>query len=78
MIRKKPRSQKRAKWKMEVFNSFAEADEADRKYWRAKTPLERMQALEQIRGMAWGYDPNAKSRPLFQRVVEIVELRRAD
>jgi len=76
MSRKKPKSQERRELTMEVFNSFAEADEADRKYWRAKTPLERMQALERIRGMAWGYDPDAKSRPKFQRVVEVVELRR--
>ncbi len=76
MSRKKLKSQKRPELTMEVFNSFAEADEADRKYWRAKTPLERMQALERIRGMAWGYNPDAESRPQFQRVVEIVELRR--
>jgi hypothetical protein len=77
MKRKTTKSTKKPRWTMEVFNSFAEADEADRKYWRAKTPLERMQALEKIRGMAWGYDPDAKSRPKFQRVVEIVELRRS-
>jgi hypothetical protein len=75
MSRKKPKLQKRPRWTMEVFNSFAEADEADRKFWRAKTPLERMQALERIRGIAWGYDSDAKARPQFQKVVEIVELR---
>jgi hypothetical protein len=71
------KSNPRADWDVQVFHSFAEADEADRQYWRSKTPEERMEALEQIRGMAWGYDPNAQTRPEFQRVIEIVKLRRS-
>jgi hypothetical protein len=76
MNRRKINSKKRPGWELEIFNSLAEADEADRRYWLSKTPLERMQALERIRGMAWGYNSDAKSRPKFQRVVEAVELRR--
>jgi len=77
MSRRKLDSRKRPGWELEIFDSFEEADEADRKYWLSKTPVERMQALERIRGMAWGYGSDAKSRPQFQRVVEIVELRRS-
>ena len=40
----------------QVYNSFEEADDADREYWRSRTPLERMIALEHIRQSAWGYD----------------------
>jgi hypothetical protein len=76
MIRRKLDSKKRPGWELQVFDNFAEADEYDRQYWRSKTPLERMQALERIRAIAWGYNSDAKPRPQFQRVVEIVELRR--
>ena len=55
-----------------TFKSFAEADEADRKYWLARSPKERMQALEHIRQMAWGYSD--KSQPAFQRTVKVTEL----
>jgi len=47
-------------------------DEADeREYWRAKSPAERMEALELMRQIVYGYDP-ATTR--FQRVLEIAEL----
>ena len=75
MIRKKIKSETRPGWELEIFDSFEEADEADRQYWRSKSPVERMESLERIRGIAWGYDSDAKSRPQFQRVVEVVELR---
>ncbi len=48
------------------------ADEPDEKaYWRSKTPLERLQALELMRQMVYGYDP-ATDR--LQRVLEIADL----
>lgn len=52
--------------------SFDEADREDRAFWLAKSPLERLRALEQIRLLAWGYG-NGKPRPEFQRVVEVLE-----
>ena len=47
-------------------------DAADEKtYWRAKSPRERMEALELMRQIIYGYDP-ATTR--LQRVLEIVDL----
>jgi len=46
------------------------ADEADRNYWLSKTPLERLEAMEQIRQVIYGYDP-ATDR--LQRVLEVVK-----
>jgi hypothetical protein len=43
----------------------------DREFWRAKSPQERMEALELMRQIIYGYDP-ATTR--LQRVLEIVEL----
>ena len=55
--------------KLEVVG-LREGDEADRKYWLSKTPHERLEAVEQIRQVIYGYDP-ATAR--LQRVLEIVE-----
>lgn len=55
--------------------SFEEADRADREFWRSKSPIERLQALEHIRQLAWGYG-NGKRRPEFQRTFEVLELSR--
>ena len=57
-----------------VFSSFEEADRHDRGFWLSRTPVERMQALEHIRQLAWGYS-NDKPRPQFSRVVAVAELR---
>jgi len=47
-------------------------DESDeREYWRAKSPAERMEALELMRQIVYGYDP-ATTR--LQRILEIAEL----
>ena len=54
-----------------TFKSFAEADSADRKYWRSRSPQERMQALEHIRQMAWGYSD--ESQPAIQRTIKVVK-----
>jgi len=43
-------------------------------YWRTKTPEERMEALELMRQIIYGYDP-ATTR--LQRVLEIVDLERS-
>jgi hypothetical protein len=43
----------------------------DREYWRARSPEERMQALELMRQIIYGYDP-ATAR--LQRFFEVAEL----
>jgi len=47
-------------------------DASDEKaLWKSKTPQERLQALEQLHQIAYGYDP-ATAR--LQRVFEVAEL----
>ncbi len=46
-------------------------DSGEREFWRTKSPQERMEALELMRQMVYGYDP-ATTR--LQRVLEIAEL----
>jgi hypothetical protein len=48
-----------------------EESAGDREYWRARSPQERMEALELMRQIIYGYDP-ATTR--LQRVLEIAEL----
>jgi hypothetical protein len=55
-----------------AFSSFEEVDREDREYWFSRTPQERMQALEHIRSLAWGYD--AQTQPPFQRTVRVLKL----
>lgn len=50
--------------------SLHEQDEEEKRYWRAKTPHERLEALELTRQMLYGYDP-ATTR--LQRVLEVVD-----
>ena len=47
-----------------------EAERADREYWRARTPDERLEALELSRQIAYGYDPAARRLSRFFEVVE--------
>ena len=55
-----------------AFNTASLDDESDeREYWRAKSPAERMEALELMRQIVYGYDP-ATTR--LQRVLEVAEL----
>jgi len=49
-------------------------DREEVEYWRAKTPQERMEALELMRQIIYGYDP-ATTR--LQRVFEVVKLERS-
>ncbi len=49
-------------------------DREEVEYWRARTPEERMEALELMRQIIYGYDP-ATTR--LQRVLEVVELERS-
>ena len=44
---------------------------SDMAYWQTKTPMERLEALELMRAIHYGYDP-ATAR--LQRVFEVAEL----
>jgi hypothetical protein len=48
-----------------------DGEDPDKAYWHAKSPRERMEALELLRQIIYGYDP-ASDR--LQRVLEVVEL----
>jgi hypothetical protein len=50
--------------------SFAEAEAEDRAYWHAKSPQQRLAALEQMRQINYDYDPVSDR---IQRVFEVVE-----
>ena len=50
--------------------SLAEAEEADRKYWRSRTPDERLAALELSRQITYGYDPTARRLSRFFEVAQ--------
>jgi hypothetical protein len=50
--------------------SLDEADNDEVEYWLSKTPYERLNALETLRQIFYGYDP-ATTR--LQRILEITE-----
>lgn len=62
---------KRRDWPIQVFNSFEEAEEADRAYWRSTTVQQRLQALEQLRRMFYG---TARATARIERVLTVHEL----
>ncbi len=46
-------------------------DESDEKaFWLSKTPLDRLEAVELLRQIAYGYDPTTTR---LQRVLEVAE-----
>ena len=47
-----------------------EADSDEMEYWLSKTPYERLDALEILRQIFYGYDPTTTR---LQRVLEITE-----
>ena len=53
-----------------VVTSFGEAEQADREYWRSRTPDERLAALELSRQVTYGCDPTARRLSRFFEVVE--------
>ena len=53
-----------------VASTFEESD--DKEYWQSKTPQERLQAVELMRQINYGYDPTTTR---LQRVLEVAELR---
>jgi hypothetical protein len=55
-----------------AFSAGSLFDESDEKaYWLSKTPAERMQAVELMRQIIYGYDP---STTRLQRVIEIAQM----
>ncbi len=48
--------------------TLAEQDEVDKRYWKSKTPHERLEAIELTRQMRYGYDPTTLR---LQRVLEV-------
>gem|GEM_PF-2922318 len=55
---------------LQVFDSFAEAEDSDAAYFASLTPEQCWQIQEQTRQMVYGYDPATVS---FQRSLEVVE-----
>jgi hypothetical protein len=51
-----------------------EDESSDREYWWAKDPLERLEALELMRQVVYGYDPISDR---IQRVLEVIERPRS-
>lgn len=47
-----------------------EQDEDEKRYWRGKSPHERLQAVEETRQRIYGYDP-ASTR--LQRILEVAK-----
>lgn len=62
---------RRSHWKLEVANSFEEAEQQTRAYWHNATSAERLNALEALREPFYG--PDQTSRRL-QRFLELVPL----
>ena len=48
--------------------SLKEQDEEEKRYWRGKSPHERLLAVEETRQMLYGYDPVSIR---LQRVLEV-------
>ena len=48
---------------------LGEQNRDDREYWLGKTPQERLQGVETIRQILYGYDPSER----LQRVLEVAE-----
>ena len=50
--------------------SLDEQDDDEKRYWRSKTPHERLEAVELTRQLLYGYDP-ATAR--LQRILEVAQ-----
>ena len=56
-----------------VFKITSIRDNDSRDYWKHKTPLERLEALEQLRQIIFGYDPTTTR---LQRTLTITKLKK--
>ena len=55
---------------LQVFNSFAEAEEADRKYYKSLTPAQRIEILLVLRSLIKRNDDEPRGR--LKRVIELL------
>ncbi len=56
-----------------VFAIGSLADDTDeKKFWLERTPAERLEAVEQMRQILYGYHPSTSR---LQRILEIAELK---
>ena len=55
---------------VEIFDSFEEADHAERKERWAMKPAQRLDILEQLRLLKY---PDGKTAPRLQRLLEVIE-----
>ncbi len=51
-------------------STFEELEQETRAFWHSRTPEERLQYVEKLRQMNWGYDPTTTR---LQRVLAVVE-----
>jgi hypothetical protein len=58
--------------KVRIFKSFAEAEEADRKYYKSLTPVQRIEILLRLRAQYRPYGDELSEK--FVRVCRIVKL----
>jgi hypothetical protein len=58
-----------------AFSIVSLRDESDEKeYWQARTPQERLETVEMLRQLNYGYDPTTAR---LQRVLAVAELKRS-
>jgi len=60
---------RRQNWKLEFANSFEEAEQQTRAYWRDASPAVRLNALEQLRQPFYAAN---QTSPGLQRFLELV------
>ncbi|MBU0682814.1 MAG: hypothetical protein ABIH85_03115 [Candidatus Omnitrophota bacterium] len=56
-----------------MFEIVPLSESDDYSFWKNKTHLERLEALEKLRRIIFGYDSSAKR---LQRVIKITELKK--
>jgi hypothetical protein len=54
---------------------MSERDEDERIRWLRASPQERMEALEQLRALHYGYAEDEALRPRFQKIYRVVDMR---
>jgi hypothetical protein len=57
---------------LSVVSLYDESDEKN--YWRSKSPQERLEAVETMRQIIYGYDPSTSR---LQRLLEVAELQKS-
>jgi hypothetical protein len=50
--------------------STSEFEDSDTKYWKLKTPNERLEAIEFMRQINFGYDPSTERLQRFLTIAE--------